>query len=167
PAGEQSVQSGQEIIARDHADPKFAAEPQTVSDRAHRLRARFRIHAAGIRGDLDVPFGEDGEESLHQRNEVLGVAQRRVAGFLFLQDRHRDFGQVVHHQVIDRPARHLAVRSLEPVAPEPLPARDPYRLFAARPGGGGGGGGEGGGGGRGTGARRAAWGAGRRAARGR
>src|SRR4029077_1043536 len=129
--------------------------PQTVSDRADRLRARLRIHAAGIRGDLDVLFGEDGEEPLHQWNEVLGIAQRRVAGFLFLQDRHRDFGQVVHHQVIDRPARYLAVGSLEPVTPEPLPARDPYGLFAARPrrggrGGGGGGhlgGGEGGGGG--------------------
>src|SRR5207248_7242741 len=132
-------QSAQEVVARDYTDAQLAAEAQAVRDGGHRLRARLRIHAAGVRGDLDVPFGEDREEALHQRNEILRVSERRVSGLLLLQDRHRDFGEVVHHQVIDGPARHLAIRGLEPVAPKPLSSSDPYCLLAARPGGGGGG----------------------------
>ena len=38
--------------------------------------------------------------------------------------RHRDFGEVVEHQVVDRPALDLPARRLEPVAPESLPGRD-------------------------------------------
>src|SRR5207248_1873752 len=55
-----------------------------------------------------------------------------VARFLLLQDGHGHFGQVVHHQVIDGPARHLAVRRLEPVAPEALAGGDPHGARAPR-----------------------------------
>src|SRR5205823_11611265 len=64
------------------------------------------------------------QDTLHQRHEVLGVAEGRVTGLLFLHDGHGDFGEVVHHEVVDRAARHLAVRRLEPVAPEALARRD-------------------------------------------
>src|SRR4029077_2314001 len=44
-----------------------------------------------------------------------------------LQDGHRHFGEVVHHEVVHRTAGHLAVRRLEAVAPEPLPRGDAPR----------------------------------------
>src|SRR5207244_2068189 len=59
-------------------------------------------------------------------HKVLGVPERRVARFLLLQDGHGHFGQVVHHQIVDRPARHLAIGRLEPIAPEPLAGGDPH-----------------------------------------
>ena len=64
---------------------------------------------------------------------------RRVALLLLLQNRHRDFGEVVEHQVVDRPAFHLATRRVEPVAPEALAGGDANdALFNCSPPGGGG-----------------------------
>src|SRR5439155_7878598 len=65
-------------------------------------------------------------DPVHQRHAVLGVAEGRVTGLLLLHDGHGDFGEVVHHEVVDRAARHLAVRRLEPVAPEALARRDAH-----------------------------------------
>jgi len=45
-----------------------------------------------------------------------------VAGALLLQDRHRNLGQVVEHQVIDRPLADLIDRRGQEVAPKALTA---------------------------------------------
>ena len=60
------------------------------------------------------------QHALHRADEVARVAHRRIALLLLLQDRHRDLGEVVEHQVVDRPALDLAARRVEPVAPEAL-----------------------------------------------
>src|SRR6266568_2537487 len=127
PAGQEPVQASQQIVPRYHADPELAAEPQAARDLGHRLRAAAGVHAARVGGDLDPPLRDDRQDALHQGDEVLGVPERRIARLLLLQDGHRDFGEIVHHEVVHRSAGHLAVRRLEPVAPEPLPRGDAHR----------------------------------------
>src|SRR5690606_5262509 len=56
----------------------------------------------------------------HERHEIACVALRRVAHALALHDRHRDFRQVVEHQVVDRPAPDLFDGSGQAIAPEAL-----------------------------------------------
>src|SRR5437588_71788 len=126
PAGQRPLQAAQQIVSRHDADAQLASEPEPARDIGDGLRAGPRVHATGVGGDLDAPLGDDREDALHRRHEVLGVPERRVARFLLLQDGHGHFGQVVHHQVVDGPARHLAVRRLEPIAPKPLAGGDPH-----------------------------------------
>src|SRR5437899_7177434 len=127
PAGQEPVQASQQIVPRHHADPELATEPQAARDLGHRLRAAAGVHATGVGGDLDPPLRDDRQDALHEGDEVLRVPERRIARLLLLQDGHRDFGQVVHHEVVHRSAGHLAVRRLEPVTPEPLPRGDAHR----------------------------------------
>src|SRR5439155_10079971 len=75
----------------------------------------------------DAPLRDDGQDPLHLRDEIRCVAACRVARFLFLQDGHRDFGEVIHHQVVDGATCHLTIRRFEPISPKPLPACDPDR----------------------------------------
>ena len=102
----------------------FPRKPQPACDRQHRLGAPARVDAAGVRGDPDATLDDVGQNPLHERHEVPRVAGGRIARLLLLHDGHRDFGEVVHHQVVDGSAAHLADRRLEPVAPEPLPRGD-------------------------------------------
>src|SRR5439155_1502401 len=113
-------------------DAQPAGKLQPARDLRDRLGAGARVHAARVGRDPDAPLDDDREDALHQRHEVLGVPERRVARLLLLQDGHGHFGQVVHHEVIDGPARHLAVRRLEPVAPESLAGGDPDGARAPR-----------------------------------
>src|SRR2546425_1267861 len=125
PAGEQPVEPAEQVVPGDDADLELSGEAQRAGRRGHGLGAGAWVHATGIRRDLDAALGQRGEDPLHERDEVGGVAQRWVARFLLLHDGHRHLGEVVHHQVIDRAAGHLAVRRFEPVAPKALPGRDP------------------------------------------
>src|SRR5204862_276946 len=61
---------------------------------------------------------------LHERDEIFRVPERRIARLLFLEDGHRDFGEVVHHEEVYGSTGHLSVRRFEPVSPEPLPRGD-------------------------------------------
>src|SRR5205807_3041282 len=103
---------------------QLSGEPQAASRAGHGVRTGAGVHAAGVRGDLDAAFHQQRQDPLHQGDEVLGVAERRIARLLLLQDGHGDFGEVVHHEVVDRPTGHLAVRGFEPVAPKTLSGRD-------------------------------------------
>ena len=123
---EQAIEPGQEVVARDDADPQLAAEAELPRRRGHRLRAGARVHAPGVRRHLHPPLHEQRQDPLHLGDEVLGVARGGVAGLLLLEDRHRDFGEVVHHQVVDGPPGHLAVGRLQPVSPEPLARGDAH-----------------------------------------
>ena len=68
--------------------------------------------------------GDRRQHALDRADEVARVAHLRVALLLLLQNAHRDFGEVVEHQVVDVAALDLAARRLEPVAPEALARRD-------------------------------------------
>ena len=129
PAGEQPVQAAEQVVSRHNADGELPAESELARDVGHGIRAGARIHAAGVRRYLDAARDHRGENAFHLGDEVRRVAAFGIARFLFLQDRHRDFGQIVHHQVIDRTAGHLPVRRLQPIAPKTLPARHPHRLW--------------------------------------
>src|SRR5919199_379098 len=87
-------------------------------DIAHGLGAALWVHAASVRGDAYVPLDAPWKYLAHQRHEVARVARARVARALLLHDRHRDFGEVVEHQVVDRPLVNLTHGRVEHVAPE-------------------------------------------------
>src|SRR5690606_1090858 len=63
---------------------------------------------------------------------VARVAHVGIALLLLLDDRHRDLGQIVEHQVVDGPLLHLATRRLEPIAPEALSRSDTYNTVSHR-----------------------------------
>src|SRR2546423_1819799 len=132
PPGQEAVQPPQQIVPRHDPDAQPAFELEAARDVGDGLGAGARVHTARVGRDLDAPLDDDRQDALHQRHEVLGVTERLVARLLLLQDGHGHFGQVVHHEIVDRPARHLAVRRFEPVAPEPLPGGDPHGARAPR-----------------------------------
>ena len=117
---EQPVQPAEQVISRDDTDPQSAAQSQPPCRVRDRLRAGARVHAARVRRHLDPPLRQSRQDALHGGDEVLGVAERRIARALLLEDGHRDLGQVVHHQVVDGPPGHLSIGSFEPVSPEAL-----------------------------------------------
>src|SRR5690606_13624951 len=89
------------------------------------------VDAAGVGDHADPLLHTVGEDFAHERHEVTGVALRRIPRPLLLQDRHRDLGQVVQHEVVDRPAPYLVDRRIQAVAPEALPGSDAYRSVGA------------------------------------
>src|SRR5258706_635717 len=123
-ARDQAVQPAQQVITRDDADRELAAELEPPRHLGERHGTRARIHAPRVGRDSYAALDHGREDPLHLRYEVGRVAARGIAVFLFLQDGHRDFGEIVHHEVIDRSAAHLAVRRFQPVSPKPLPSRD-------------------------------------------
>ena len=82
------------------------------------------------RDDAHAAVRDRRKHALHRADEVARVAHARVALLLLLQDRHRDLGEVVEHQVVRRTTLDLPPRRLQPVAPEALPACNAYRLLA-------------------------------------
>src|SRR6185369_6417216 len=69
------------------------------------------------------------QDPAHQRNEVFRITRIRVACLLFLHDRHRDFRQVVEHQVVDWSTFNLADGCVRKISPEPLSGCNSYFLF--------------------------------------
>ena len=88
--------------------------------------ARRRIHAAGVGDDAHAAFGDGRQHALDGADEVARVSHVRVALLLLLQNAHRDFGEIVEHQIVDVAAFDLPARRLEPIAPEALPRCDAY-----------------------------------------
>ena len=64
------------------------------------------------------------QDTRHHIDEIARVAGPRVASFLLLQDRHRDFGEVIEGEIVDRSSLHELRRSFEPVSPESLAVGD-------------------------------------------
>ena len=123
-AGDQLIQTREEIVARHDADPHRTGHPMLHRDLTNRLGASARVDAAGVGDHAHAARRDRRQHALDRANEVARVTHVRVALFLLLQNAHRDFGEVVEHQVVDLPAFDLASRRLEPVSPEPLPRRD-------------------------------------------
>ena len=130
---EEVIERVHEIVARDHGHAGPARERLVREREPQFVPAPLRVHAAGVRYDADLAGDEVLDEVVHEEDEVARVPRLRVPGPLLLHDRHRDLGQVVEHQVVDRAAAHLQLGRLLPVAPEPLPRGHPHRGAAAAP----------------------------------
>ena len=83
-AGDQPIQTTQQIVARDDADRQLAVQAEFPRDGGNGHGTGPRIHAARVRGDFDSPLHDGGENPLHLRDEIGRVAARRIARFLFL-----------------------------------------------------------------------------------
>jgi hypothetical protein len=125
PGRDQLIQPVQEVVARHQPDFHLSCQAQAPGDLEHGLRARPRVDPTCVRGDADAFLYDVGENPFHERNKIPCIACFWISRLLLLHDGHRHFGEVIHHQVIDRPALDLPNRCLEPVAPEPLPCRNP------------------------------------------
>ena len=68
----------------------------------HGLDTRLRIHAASVGDDRDLLFHDLGQQPVEHAHEVGRVAGFRPPRALLLHDAHRDLGQVVQGQVVDR-----------------------------------------------------------------
>jgi hypothetical protein len=84
----------EQIVALDHADPQ-AGDPELPCDSEDLFAAGGCVEAPGIGDDLDAPFGDHGERTAQEGDEVGRVALVRVAQPLPHHDRERHFGEVV------------------------------------------------------------------------
>src|SRR5438552_3306108 len=101
-----------------HCAPHSMVWPATVP-------AASLSHSS-VRRPVRPTLHEQRQDPRHLVDEVLGVARGGVAGLLLLEDRHRDFGEVVHLQIVDGPPGHLAVGCLQPISPESLARGDAH-----------------------------------------
>jgi len=102
------------------------SSPVTVAFR-DRLGAGVGVHPAGVGRDADVPLDDLRQDALQQRHHVTRIPHLRVAFLLLLHDGHRDFRQIVHHEIVDGAALDLPDGGLEPVPPEALSRSDADR----------------------------------------
>src|SRR5690606_9789083 len=124
-----------DVVAADDADLHPTGESFRTRLFEYTVAAGGRIHTARIRNDADVLLDDVGQDLAHERYEVARVALRRVTHPLLLHDRHRDFRQVIEHQVVDRPAPHLFHGRGQAVAPEALARRytDLFHVLPSSP----------------------------------
>ena len=120
------VETRENIIARHHADADLAAHAVLRGRLEQSLGTGHRIYAAGIGDHLDATFRDGGKDAFHGADEVTRVAHAGITLFLLLQNRHRDFCEVVEHQVIHLTTFHLTAWRFQPVAPEALAAGDAH-----------------------------------------
>ena len=117
------IQPRQDVVAIDHGDVQSGNAEACCGgmDGGH---ARSGIHSAGVRHHFDLARRDVGKQLSDHRHEIQRIAVIRVSGFLFLQDGHGDFRQVIHHQVIDGAIADLPDRCDRKVAPEALSRSD-------------------------------------------
>src|SRR5262245_21846544 len=123
---DQLVEPVHNVVARDDADFDLACEAQLFDDLGESGDAGLRIDAAGVGHDLDVvgqAFRQDAPDDVEEIARVTGV---RVARPLLLHNGHRDLGQVIERQIIDRAALDQLNRGVEPISPETLSVFDSY-----------------------------------------
>ena len=124
PSRHEVVEARKNIVARYHADADLAAHAVLRGCLEQGLGTGHRIHAASIGDHLDAAFRDGWEHAFHGADKVARVAHAGITFFLLLQNRHRDFSEVVEHQVIHLTTFHLTTRRFQPVAPEALTAGD-------------------------------------------
>jgi predicted ATPase len=98
-----------------------AARPGDLDERC---AAGVGVDPAGVRDDPDPLFPERREDLPDQLHEVHRVPRLRVAAPLLLEDRHRDLGEVVEGQIVERALLDEADRGVDGVPPETLTVRD-------------------------------------------
>ena len=122
--GDELVDAREEIVARHDAHAEFLVVRRAARHLEQGIGAAARIHAARVRDYAHAAVEHRREHALHLRDEVARVSGQRIALHLLLQDRHSHLGQIVEHEIVDRPALDLPARSFEPVTPEPLSSGD-------------------------------------------
>src|SRR6185503_378166 len=121
---QQLVQPRKEIVARHDGDLHAIGDTELLRKRLDGGTAAERVDAAGVGDDLDAALYARLEDVAEVNEEVGRIARFRFARALFLQDGHGDFGQIVHDQVVDRPAFDLTAWCGGIVAPEPAAVGD-------------------------------------------
>ena len=119
------------VVALDDRDAHRHAE--LVGQCLHRRGAALRVHAAGVADDADALL--DGllqHRAQRHRDEVDGVAFLRPLHARAGEDRHRQLGEIVEHQVVDAARAHQLRRPEAAVAPEARGAADAHELARAR-----------------------------------
>ncbi len=120
----QRRQQRHHVVALDHRDAQFDA--LLGRQRRERARAPVRIHAAGVADHADAARRDLAQHRLHRDvDEVGGIAGLGPLQPRAGEDRHRELGEVVEHQVVDFAAGHELRRGHRAVAPEARGAADP------------------------------------------
>jgi hypothetical protein len=101
--------------------------------REQRVAAGQRVHATGVRDDANALRLQLRQRLAHRDlHEVHRVAGTGVLRALRGQDRHRDLGEVVEHQVVDLAMVQQLRHGQCGVAPESRGAADAYRAAPFR-----------------------------------
>jgi hypothetical protein len=95
-----------EVVARD--DGHLQRQSQVAADGVQRTLGSLRVHAARVADHLDTASGDLGQVRLEVAHEVGRIARFGVLEPRTRQQRHRDLGQVIHHEVVDLAAEQLA-----------------------------------------------------------
>jgi len=117
----------QQIVALDDRDRK--PDARRLGNLRHRCGTGGRVQAARV-ADHPDPLRRDlaHHAAHHDRREVGRIAERRILLPGAREDRHRQLGQIVEHQVLDASVAHELRRADARVAPETGCASDAHRL---------------------------------------
>ncbi len=118
--------AGTQVVALDVSD--CDVEPERLGQSAHCRGEPGRVQAAGVRDDRDAVLERRAEGVLELAQEGLGVAQRLVAGAIARQDEHRELGEVVAGQHIERAAGEHLVHGRGTIAVEAGAVADPQHV---------------------------------------
>ena len=120
-------------VPGDDRDP--AVGQSVLRQGGHRLGgARLRVHAAGVRHDLQVRLGGKGwGQSAEDVDEIRGEPGLLVPVLEQRQDRHGEFGQVLQGEVVEPPGLRQPDRGIDVIPPEPAPVPDPHPLHGRVP----------------------------------
>ena len=120
------VEARENVITGDDADADLATHAVLRGRLEQGLGAGHGVHTAGVGDHLDAAFRDGRKHTFHGADEIARISHARITLFLLLQNRHRDFGEVVQHQIIDLTTLYLTTRGFEPVTPEALTAGDAH-----------------------------------------
>ncbi len=129
PRDSKFIKPRHDVVAGNDADANLPAESQFARNFDHRIGATSNVDATGVGSDLDSSFDTRGQNSPHQRNEIFCVTGIGIAGLLLLHDRHRDFREIVEHQIVDWSTFNLAHGCVRKISPEALSGCYAYFLF--------------------------------------
>ena len=98
------IEPAEKVVTSHDGNANFVACALRRHERPNRVSARRWIDSSGICDDANPALGDSIEHALDGANEIARVTHRRIALHLLLENRHRDFRQIVEHQVVDVPA---------------------------------------------------------------
>ena len=114
--GEEVVEAREQVVAVDVGDGGGEAQP--VGDLGDSLGASVRVETAGVGHDPDAPVEAGAHHLLHLSYEAAGIASAGALGLRAGEDQHREFGQPVAGEHVDRAAFDHLGGGREPVAVE-------------------------------------------------
>ncbi len=121
----QLVDAAHEIVTGDVGDA--GGEPKARGELGHLLGQATGVEAAGVSDDLDAAFQAGGQHLLKLGEEGAGVPGLGVATPGLPQDQHRQLGEVVAGQHVDRATVDHLLRGVDTVPVETRAVGDAYR----------------------------------------